>query len=62
MSTDRKDPELAKEIASDADAAGNAGLTGTPAFLLGASEGAMRTFSPTGPTSFDAAIEGLVGA
>ena len=60
--TDRKDPELVREIARDAEAAGNAGLTGTPTFLLGASGGAMRTFSPTGPTSFDAAIEGLVGA
>ena len=60
--TDRKDPELVREIASDAEAAENAGLTGTPTFLLGASGGAMRTFSPTDPTSFDAAIEGLVGA
>lgn len=60
--TDRKDPELVGEIASDAEAAGNAGLTGTPTFLLGPSGGAMRTFSPTDPTSFDAAIEGLVGA
>lgn len=60
--TERKDPELAKEIAGDAEAAGKAGLTGTPSFLLGASGGAMRTFSPSGQTSFDAAIEGLVGA
>ena len=59
---DRKDPELVREIASDAEAAENAGLTGTPTFLLGASGGAMRTFSPTDSTSFDAAIEGLVGA
>ena len=60
--TERTDPELAKEIAGDAAAAGNAGLTGTPSFLLGASGGAMSTFSPTGPRSFDAAIERLVGA
>ena len=59
---ERQDPELAKEIATDAEAAANAGLTGTPSFLLGASGGAMRTFAPTGRTSFDAAIEGLVGA
>jgi protein-disulfide isomerase len=59
--TERKDPELVTEIASDGEAAANAGLTGTPSFLLGASGGAMRTFSPAGPTSFDAAIEGLVG-
>ena len=57
--TERKDPELAKEIATDAQAAGNAGLTGTPSFLLGASGGALRTFSPTGRTSFDAAIQAL---
>ena len=60
--TERSDPELAKEVASDAEAAGNAGLTGTPSFLLGASGGTMRTFSPTSPTSFDAAIERLLGA
>ena len=60
--TERKDQELAKEIAGDGEAAANAGLTGTPSFLLGASGGAMRTFSPAGPMSFDAAIEGLVGA
>ncbi len=60
--TERKDPELVREIASDAEAAGNAGLTGTPSFLLGASAGAMRPFSPTDLTSFDAAIERLVGA
>lgn len=60
--TERKDPELVREIAGDAEAAGNAGLTGTPSFLLGASGGAMRAFSPSGRTSFDAAIEGLVGA
>jgi protein-disulfide isomerase len=60
--TDRKDPELLKDIASDAEAAGNAGLTGTPSFLLGASGGAMKPFSPTAQASFDAAIEGLMGA
>jgi protein-disulfide isomerase len=60
--TERKDPELVREIAGDAEAASDAGLTGTPSFLLGASGGAMRTFSPSGRTSFDAAIEGLVGA
>ena len=58
--TDRKDPELAGEIADDAEAARNAGLTGTPTFLLGATGGAMRTFSPTNQTSFDDAIERLL--
>jgi protein-disulfide isomerase len=57
---DRRDPELAKEIAGDARAAENAGLTGTPSFLMGASGEAMSAFSRTDPTSFDAAIEGLL--
>ncbi len=60
--TERKNPELAKEIANDAEAAESAGLSGTPSFLLGDSGGAMRTFSPASQTSFDAAIEGLLGA
>jgi protein-disulfide isomerase len=60
--TDRKDPELATEIASDAQAARNAGISGTPGFLLGPSGGAMRPFSPTNPESFDAAIERLAAA
>jgi protein-disulfide isomerase len=58
--SDRRDPELANEIAGDARAAENARLTGTPSFLIGASGGAMNRFSPSDPTSFDAAIEGLL--
>jgi protein-disulfide isomerase len=57
---DRRDPELANEIAGDTRAAENAGLTGTPSFLIGASGGAMSGFSPSEPTSFDTAIEGLL--
>jgi protein-disulfide isomerase len=57
---DRVGQDLAREIAGDAEAAESAGLGGTPSFLLGASGGAMRVFSPTAPTSFDAAIEGLL--
>jgi protein-disulfide isomerase len=57
---DRRDPELANEIAGDARAAQNAGLTGTPSFLIGASGDAMSGFSPSDPTSFDTAIEGLL--
>jgi protein-disulfide isomerase len=60
--TERNDPALPKEIASDAEVAENAGLTGTPSFLLGPSGGSMRMFSPTGQASFDAAIETLAGA
>lgn len=59
--TDRNDPELANEITADAEAAENAGLGGTPSFLLGASGRAMRVFSPSDATSFDAAIEALAG-
>ncbi|HXP99113.1 MAG TPA: thioredoxin domain-containing protein [Solirubrobacteraceae bacterium] len=58
--SDRRDPELANEIAGDARAAENAGLTGTPSFLIGASGGTMNGFSPSDPTSFDVAIEGLL--
>jgi protein-disulfide isomerase len=57
--SDRKDPELAKEIAADAQAAAAAGLSGTPTFLLGASTGAMKVFSPSEVSSFDTAIEAL---
>jgi protein-disulfide isomerase len=60
--SDRHDLELANEIAGDALAAKNSGLTGTPSFLIGASGGAMRRFSPSDPTSFDAAIEELLEA
>ncbi len=58
--SDRRDPELANEIADDARAAENARLTGTPSFLIGASGSAINRFSPSDPTSFDAAIEGLL--
>ncbi len=58
--SDRRDPELANEIANDARAAENSGLTGTPSFLIGASGGAMNGFSPGDLTSVNAAIEGLL--
>jgi protein-disulfide isomerase len=54
---DRGDPELIKEISSDEQAAENAGLSGTPSFLIGATGGAMTRLSGTDSTSFDAAIE-----
>ena len=56
---DRANPELANEIAADEQAAENAGLHGTPSFLIGRSGAAMTRFSPTDPASFDAAIEKL---
>ncbi len=57
---DRRDPVLANEITADARAAENAGLTGTPSFLIGVSGGAMSRFSPSDPASFDAAVEELL--
>jgi protein-disulfide isomerase len=60
--SDRADPELTREIATDEQAAENAGLHGTPSFLIGASGSAMTTFSPAAETSLDAAIEGLLEA
>jgi protein-disulfide isomerase len=57
---DRKDPELPKELASDANTAQNNGLNGTPTFLLGATGGTMTSFAPTRQTSFDKAIEQLL--
>jgi len=58
--SDRRDPQLANEIAGDARTAENAGLTGTPSFLIGASGDAISGFSRSDPTSFDTAIEGLL--
>jgi protein-disulfide isomerase len=58
--SERGDPELIKDIASDEQAAENAGLRGTPSFLIGSSGGTMTRFSATDSASFDEAIEGLV--
>jgi protein-disulfide isomerase len=58
--SDRRDPGLANEITGDARAAENAGLAGTPSFLIGASGDTMSGFSPSDPTSFDTAIEELL--
>ena len=44
------------EIATDAQAANNAGLTGTPSFLIGKTGGALKKFeysSLTDPTGFE---------
>jgi hypothetical protein len=56
----RSGRDRASEIVGDERAAENARLTGTPSLLIGASGGAMSGFSPSDPTSFDAAIEGLL--
>ncbi len=57
---DRSDPELAQEIAADEQSAEEHGLAGTPSFLIGPTGGPMKSFSPTDPKSFDAAIEALL--
>jgi protein-disulfide isomerase len=59
----RSEPALADQVASDGQAANSAGLSGTPAFLLGRTEGAMKQFEPSSITEagpFDEAIEKLV--
>jgi protein-disulfide isomerase len=58
--SDRHDPELARDIAGDEQAAEGAGLRGTPSFLIGASAETMESFSPSEPGSFDTAIELLL--
>jgi protein-disulfide isomerase len=61
--SDRNDPTLASQVTTDAQAANNAGFTGTPSFLVGKSGGAMSKFeysSLTDPASFNAAIEKLL--
>jgi protein-disulfide isomerase len=57
---DRRDPQLVDEIAGDARVAENAGLTGTPSFLIGVTGDAISGFSRSDPRSFDAAIEELL--
>ena len=59
-SRDRSDPQLAREIAADEQAAENAGLNGTPSFSIGRSTGARTTFASADATSLEAAIEGLL--
>lgn len=57
---DRSDPTLAAQVATDAQAATNAGFTGTPSFLVGKTgeQGKKLEYSSlTDPTSFNEAIE-----
>jgi protein-disulfide isomerase len=61
--SDRSEAPLASQIATDAQAANNAGFNGTPSFLIGKTGGAMGKFeyaSLTDPTSFNQAIEKLL--
>jgi protein-disulfide isomerase len=60
---DRSDATLSNEVATDAQAANNAGFTGTPSFLVGKTGGTLKKLeysSLTEPTSFDEAIEKLL--
>jgi protein-disulfide isomerase len=58
--TDRGDTALNNQVEADAQAANNAGFTGTPSFLIGKSGGPyskLEYSSLTEPTSFNEAIE-----
>jgi protein-disulfide isomerase len=57
--SDRSNPELANQVASDVQAANNFGLTGTPAFMISHSGGQPKHIEPaiTEPSSFDKSIE-----
>jgi protein-disulfide isomerase len=63
--SDRGDAELANQVTTDAQAANNAGFTGTPSFLVGRSGGAMTKLeysSPSDPSFIDNAVEKLLKA
>ena len=64
-SSDRAAAKLAGEVEADAQTANGRNLTGTPAFLIGRTGGALEQLEPssfTDPSSFDRAIEKLSGA
>jgi protein-disulfide isomerase len=61
--SDRSDPELASEVASDEQAANNNGFTGTPSFLIGKTGGSMSKLeytSPGNPGFVNEAVEKLL--
>ena len=61
--SDRSNASLAAEVEADAQAANNAGFTGTPSFLLGKTGGTLQKFSPpeyTEPSPYESAIESLL--
>jgi protein-disulfide isomerase len=60
---DRNNPALSNQVATDAQAATNAGFTGTPSFLIGKTGETAKKLeyaSLTDPASFDEAIEKLL--
>lgn len=61
--SDRNKAALSGQLASDAQAATQAGLSGTPAFLLGKSGGKLNPFTPTSftdPSLFESTIDKLL--
>jgi protein-disulfide isomerase len=63
-SVDRGDAALAGELRTDQRVDGQAGLSGTPAFLLGRTGGRLAAFGPTSltdPAAFDTAINRVLG-
>ncbi|MCW3020653.1 MAG: hypothetical protein JWN10_2961 [Solirubrobacterales bacterium] len=63
---DRGDPQLAEQVSTtDAQAASNAGFTGTPSFLIGRTGGSMSKLeysNPEEPAFVNEAVEKLVKA
>jgi protein-disulfide isomerase len=61
--SDRANPALSNQVSTDAQAANNAGFTGTPSFLIGKTGETAKKLeyaSLTDPASFDEAIEKLL--
>jgi protein-disulfide isomerase len=61
--SDRNDPQFTNTITNDAQAANNAGFTGTPSFLIGKTGGSsskLEYSSLTDPSGFESAIEKLL--
>jgi protein-disulfide isomerase len=59
----RSDPQFTNTITTDAQAANNAGFTGTPSFQIGKTGGQLQKLdyaSLSDPSSFEAAIEKLL--
>ncbi len=59
-SSARNDPAYANEVISDAQAANQAGFTGTPSFLIGKTGGTLQKFEDsnlTDPSAIEAQIE-----
>ncbi len=62
--SERNEPALANQVASDAQAASNAGFNGTPSFLIGKTGGTLSKFegSLTSPGPWNEEIEKLIAS